>query len=240
VTAAGGRRLLALDTATRRTAVALGPASGSVATRSHDRSGPPLLDTIEAVLHDAGMGKGDLSGVVVGTGPGSFTGLRIGLATAKTLAYALAVDIVGVPTVEALALAAAVPGSIVAIVLPAGARDHYLARVEVAPHGRMPDGGAARLVEPPRLLAPATDLRTAVGADVVLGVDVATDTLDAEALERGRAAQDGLGEALLALGVRRAANGPPDDVATLVPQYVALPRGVTDAAREMTWSPDLR
>ena len=237
---AGGRRLLALDTATRRTAVALGQASGPVVSRSHDRSGPPLLDAIEAVLREAGMGKGDLSGVVVGTGPGSFTGLRIGLATAKTLAFALGVDIVGVPTVEALALAGGVPGSIVAIVLPAGARDHYLARVEVAPDGPMPDGGAARLVEPPRLLAPATDLRSAVGADVVLGVDVATETLDGEALERGRAAQEGLAEALLALGARRAANGPPDDVATLVPQYVALPRGVTDAAREMTWSPDLR
>ena len=51
-----------------------------------------------------------LGGLVVGTGPGAFTGLRVGIATVKGLAYALDLPVVGVPTGEALLAAARAPG----------------------------------------------------------------------------------------------------------------------------------
>lgn len=62
-----------------------------------------LMPHIEQVLQLAGVEKGQLEGIGVSIGPGSFTGLRIGLAAAKGMAYALQVPIVGCSTLEAMA-----------------------------------------------------------------------------------------------------------------------------------------
>jgi tRNA threonylcarbamoyladenosine biosynthesis protein TsaB len=62
-----------------------------------------LLPAIDRLLLDVGVGLDALGGVAVSIGPGSFTGLRIGLGTVKGLAYATALPVVGVPTLEALA-----------------------------------------------------------------------------------------------------------------------------------------
>ena len=71
------------------------------------RHGEELLGRIEALLADLGQAPAALGGIVVGTGPGAFTGLRVGIATAKGLAYALRLPIAGVPTSDALLSAAA-------------------------------------------------------------------------------------------------------------------------------------
>jgi tRNA threonylcarbamoyladenosine biosynthesis protein TsaB len=68
-----------------------------------------LLPTIDRMLQDAGVGLDDLGGIAVSIGPGSFTGLRIGLSTVKGLAYATGLPVVSVPTLEALAWT--VPGA---------------------------------------------------------------------------------------------------------------------------------
>lgn len=62
-----------------------------------------LMPHIETALHMARVKKGELKGIAVSIGPGSFTGLRIGLAAAKIMAYALHTPLVCVPTLEALA-----------------------------------------------------------------------------------------------------------------------------------------
>jgi hypothetical protein len=59
------------------------------------------------------------------------------------------------------------------------------------------------------------------------------DEIDGEAI-------DGVADALAQLGAAALRAGETDDPATLVPAYVALPRGLAAAAAEMTWSPDLR
>jgi len=63
-----------------------------------------LFETIDHVMHSAGIETGDLGGIAVSSGPGSFTGLRIGLSAAKGIAFGSSLPIIPVPTFEAMAL----------------------------------------------------------------------------------------------------------------------------------------
>src|SRR5690606_20485160 len=62
-----------------------------------------LAPLIVAALADAGVERTDLTGVVVGTGPAPFTGLRVGLVTARVMAKALGIPALGISTLDALA-----------------------------------------------------------------------------------------------------------------------------------------
>jgi tRNA threonylcarbamoyladenosine biosynthesis protein TsaB len=106
--------ILGLDTATRATAVALAGQNGEALEARDDpppghrpRHAAKLLPLCAEVLELAGRSFGDLDRIAVGIGPGTFTGLRIGVATARALAQATAVPLVGVSTLESLAMHAA-------------------------------------------------------------------------------------------------------------------------------------
>src|ERR1035437_138618 len=129
-----GGRLLAIDTSGTNALVALGEPDGTlIAERRWPagyRHGEELLTRIDEMLTTAGIPKGELGGIVVGTGPGAFTGLRVGLATAKGLARGLDVAIAGVATSEALLDAAGeavgFAGLRPVLMLPAGPSDRVL------------------------------------------------------------------------------------------------------------------
>lgn len=237
---------LVLDTATSRTVVGLdGLERGRRFVRcdvAAGRHGGELLPAIAACFAGAGRGVEAIGRVVVGTGPGSFTGLRIGLAAAKTIAYSRSLPIVGVPTAAALARAAlgAGVGGEVLVAQPAGPSGRYLTRVGLGP-GADPGGLAYELPEPSAIVPPGSSLPEAAGDALLVTVDLDEDeSLPAEARERGRAALLGLGEALAALGQARLARGESDDVAELVPGYVTIPRGVGEVAAAVAWAPELR
>lgn len=107
--------LLAFDTATPQVAVALHDGVEVVWERVSEqpmKHAEQLAPLIEAALHETGHTRGDLTGIVVGTGPGPFTGLRVGLVTARMLGYVLQVPVRGVCTLDALALEALVSGAV--------------------------------------------------------------------------------------------------------------------------------
>ena len=99
--------VLAFDTATDVATCAVvwdGEVLGELTTRPVS-----VLEAADALLRRGGVRHEQVEGIAVGTGPGSFTGLRMGLATARALAFALDVPLAGVGTLEALAAGA--PGA---------------------------------------------------------------------------------------------------------------------------------
>ena len=227
-----GRRhaILALDTATTRIVVASGSADGRIdgltTWPAGYRHGETLLPAIGRFLGEQNIRRSRLTGIVVGTGPGAFTGLRVGLATAKGLAHGLGIPIVGVSTGQALIAAARAAQTVIpgqgsgepVLLLPAGPNDRILVR-----HGR-----------PPELLVAGRD--PAIREDETLVAIDLDGRADAGALERGEAARAGLGAALIELGAARLRRDDADDLAGLVPEYVTLPRGVTAETGEVSWS----
>jgi len=127
-----------------------------------------LLVMIKEVLADTGITFARLAGIAVSVGPGSFTGLRIGLVTAKTLAQVLALPIAGVGTLEALAFPlTADPRSFVCPVITARKNEVYGA-VYTSP------GGNLKCIEEPAALPPeelAARLKELAADQVILTGD---------------------------------------------------------------------
>ncbi|HEU4671437.1 MAG TPA: tRNA (adenosine(37)-N6)-threonylcarbamoyltransferase complex dimerization subunit type 1 TsaB [Candidatus Limnocylindrales bacterium] len=213
-----GRRrpLLVIDTATSAIVVATarpdGELDGLRTWAAGHRHGETLLPSLGGFLGEQNVRRSRLAAVIVGTGPGGFTGLRVGLATAKGIARALGIPIVGVATGRALLVAAeadgAGPAAALTLLLPAGPWDRVAVRI--GEHPRLLRGTADPDIEHDRLVA--VDLEGRAPAD---------------ALARGESARSGLAAALARLGAARLAAEPAgDDLARLVPEYVTLPRGV--------------
>lgn len=107
-------RILALETSNHQTSVAL--LEEGCLVRENQLSSEPrvarsLIPAIQDELKRAGWGSQDVQLVAVSQGPGSFTGLRVGITTAKTLAYAWQVPVIGVNTLEVIASQAYYPPS---------------------------------------------------------------------------------------------------------------------------------
>ncbi len=98
--------ILALETATEKGSLALAAGDRVLLEYSLESHGDyltRLMPGVEAILRQTGKEVSDLAGVAVSVGPGNFTGLRIGLATAKTLAWSIGCPLVPVPTMEVVA-----------------------------------------------------------------------------------------------------------------------------------------
>jgi tRNA threonylcarbamoyladenosine biosynthesis protein TsaB len=147
--------ILGLDTATRATTVALlDPDAGTVTERRDDpppghrpRHTTRLLELVVAALRGADSGWEDVGRIAVGIGPGTFTGLRIGVSTARALAAARDLPLVGVSTLHSLAhgAAAAAEGRAVLAVLDARRGEAFAAGWSSA---AVADPGARPLLEP--------------------------------------------------------------------------------------------
>ena len=141
--------ILAFDTATDRATSAL-VADGEVLAERTSRAAT-VLEDVDALLRQGGVRTADLDALVVGIGPGSFTGVRIGIAAARGLALALDLPVAGVSTLDALAAGA--PGALPVVdakrreVFVPGPRAVAPAELDVAPGTLCVGDGAIRYRE---------------------------------------------------------------------------------------------
>jgi tRNA threonylcarbamoyladenosine biosynthesis protein TsaB len=222
--------VLALDTSAAASAAVVDDRGRTLATRSsgetrrHAEALTPLLD---AVLAEAGVPRSALTAVVVGTGPAPFTGLRVGLVTARTLGLALGIPVHGVSSLDALALAtldgAAPAGREVLVVTDARRKEVYWARYR-AVVGLGTDPGV-ELVAGPGVDAPAVVAEQGVAGLHVVG---AGTELYPGLLPGTTAVVDPADLARVALA-RLAAGGPGLELST-EPLYLRRPDAVPPAA----------
>lgn len=146
--------LLALDTASPTVTVALHDGSDVVATATASvgmRHGEQLAPLVAQVLAEAGARPGDLTAIAVGAGPGPFTGLRVGLVTARTMGHVLDIPVHGVCSLDALAVEAVETGTVDGSFLVA--TDARRKEVYLAPYDSQGTRTAEPVVDRPAALA---------------------------------------------------------------------------------------
>lgn len=221
---------LAIDTSGDVASIALATENGLISELNFSHKMDllrRLMPNVDRLVSDAGRSRADIDAVVTGLGPGSFTGLRIGVAAAKAIAYALGKPIVGISTLDVLAegASAACPKFVVPLV-HARPGEVFWARYGCA------SGTVERLTKD--RASTVDDLISEVRQDGEIvfcgdGADRNRAALEAEfgpscILDRWfdvpRAA------VLATLGIRRLLRGEVDDAFTLAPTYVRRPTPV--------------
>jgi len=212
--------VLALDTSTPAVTAALGEVTGAgmrgiaerrtVDPRAH---GERLAPQIRLVLDDAGVRVGELAAIVAGVGPGPFTGLRVGLATAAAMGQALGIPTYGICSLDALGRAAG-PG-----------------RVLVATDARRREVYVATYVDGVRISGPevAKPAEVPVEADRAVG-EGAVKYSEIFGIPIDDRLQYPSGEALIALAAEQVRGGAPGD--PLTPLYLRRPDAVEPGVRK--------
>lgn len=146
--------LLAFDTATPFVSVALHDGSDTVAEYASElrmKHGEQLAPLVDRALREHGLARQDLTAIAVGAGPGPFTGLRVGLVTARTLGWVLEIPVYGVCSLDVLAVEAVGTGAVTGdfvVATDARRKEVYLASYDA--DGRRLDGP---VVDKPAVLA---------------------------------------------------------------------------------------
>jgi len=158
-------RLLAINTATPAGSVAVtvgGQLLGETTLQLKATHSERLLELVDRLLSDLDLHVGQLDAIAVVQGPGSFTGLRVGMATAKGLALSLGIPLIGVSSLETLASNIVYAGMPVCALLDARKNEVYAGLYEY-------EQGHMRLVGDERVLTPDELLEGLTGEAVFVG-----------------------------------------------------------------------
>ncbi len=224
--------ILAIETSTQLGSVALS-SGGEVCERilPADKPGSEtLLPAIDSLLRERGIEKRSLEAVAAGTGPGSFTGLRVGLATAKGIASVLGVPTVPVPSLDALVLPCLDTGCSAVAVADARKGEVYAACYSGLDPSRIPDVKAGPVLLTPaefktwfdELDCPPGTRAAGTGLHLVAGAFGDGEVID----EPGNQGSIPRASIVLELGSRLLQLGRSVDAAGLIPCYVRAPDAI--------------
>jgi len=218
----GVKNLLVLDTSTQQAAIGVLTRRGetysasALAARQHGRD---LIPSIRAILGTAKLSMAEIELVGVGVGPGSYTGLRVGVTAAKTIAYATGAVLIGLDSLEAVATNAAGEATQIAVVADAQRGDLY-----VAEWGRDCPGGPLRLTQPCHVEPLLAWLHRLAPGAVILGPALESGTIRASIPPHRLPADPGAnfpdGRHLIQLALGAHGKGIHDDLWTLEPRYL--------------------
>lgn len=217
--------LLAIDTATRTTSLALYDGEQVLAEetwRSANGHTVELMPGLVRMLERQGIAPSELKGIAVALGPGSFTGLRIGLGVAKGLALTLAIPLVGIPTLDALVYAQGRKRGPVCAVLRAG-RGRVSAAFYRRRGGQWRRQGDYRLTTLEELCADIETQTFFCGEIDAQATELLREHRGAKAIVASPASSLRRAGYLAELGWRRLERGEVDDPATLAPIYLRHP-----------------
>ncbi|HSW45090.1 MAG TPA: tRNA (adenosine(37)-N6)-threonylcarbamoyltransferase complex dimerization subunit type 1 TsaB [Phycisphaerae bacterium] len=225
LTVTTGRRILVIETSSRVGAAALADESGLVASAQLPglmRHAGELLPTIDHLMKAQGWQPDSITDVFVSIGPGSFTGLRVGVTVARTLAWSIGARIVAVPTADSLArnaLAAEPVPHHLAVILDAKQSRVFAAAFELA-DGRYLKTVDAHLVGPGEFLSRCPRPLAVLGEGIPYhrpAVDEAGIQILPEELWQPRA------ESLYRIGIEMAKAGQYTAGGDLLPLYIRRP-----------------
>lgn len=166
-------KILAIDTATEACSVAISTLEGviqqyAIKPNTHSKL---VLQMVDDVLHESGISLNNLDVIAVNTGPGSFTGVRIGLGVAQGLAYAADIAVIGVCSLEALA--ASIDSGVVLPAIDARMNQIYCGLYEVAKDAKPIQQHPPIVVDPASIPFPVNKSTCGLGS----GWDVYDDAI---------------------------------------------------------------
>jgi len=215
-------RILALDTATRSCSVAIVDDHSIMAeltSASAQTHTIHLIEMVQQVVDRSGLTLSEIDGFAVGRGPGSFTGLRIGISTIKALAVASGRPVVGVCDLDALAMQAAIPSNLICPLMDARKGEVYFSRYHI-------QNGILQQTAPARV-SPLDEALSTIHTDCMFIGEGARIYRQKISEKVGRYAsfagpgQNTIRAATIGrLSVNRFKNADTDDIARLVPEYI--------------------
>ncbi len=214
--------LLAIETSTRQMGVAVLEGERLLASYELLADYPhavELPNAVKRVLNDARTSLDALEAIIVDIGPGSFTGLRIGLAFVKALAFPTKKPVVGVPSLDVLAAGLPYTTRTVCPILDAKQKNVYAALY--APDAHTPKRQSDYLLAPvAEVLAQITQPTVLLGDGAILYRDQIIERIGERAEFASVEFAFPRAATLARLGAERLANGQRDDASTLVPMYL--------------------
>jgi tRNA threonylcarbamoyladenosine biosynthesis protein TsaB len=214
--------LLAIDTSTDRAAVALADEVGGLHVDTIDsgrRHGRDLIPRLKGLLTSSGVELKDIGAIAVGLGPGSYTGLRVGVTAAKTLAYATEAVLVGLDSLHAIGRNAPPGASRISVIADAQRGELYVADL-IRPTPGAPLIPAAET----RIEALATWVGGLHAGTIVLGPALGTarirSSIPAEFLLKDAEANHPRGEHLIELAREALSAGRRENAWLLEPLYL--------------------
>jgi tRNA threonylcarbamoyl adenosine modification protein YeaZ len=205
--------ILAIDTATHKLNLALrfgGDRSVTISDKVEKTHGQLIMKRIDDLFHNAGLSVADLHAIVVSLGPGSFTGLRIGLAAAKGIATARSLPMVGISLFDVAAYRLRADDPPAHVLIPSRKGEYYVGNWEGGPIGR----------DRIQIVA-ESDLASKIGSDPAYGIGFDPSKVDppiTAVVAGGELEYDGAD--LLQVGGERLDRGDFDDLAELEPIYL--------------------